>query len=201
MRAWVVLQPSAKNLPRERVADAALHAGEQVRRVLDVASTSDRLRSARMARACALVGVVGACSGGLVASSRAGSVGHSIFSPSARSTVSLSCARARWMRLFTVPSGQPGDRSDLFVAQVLDVPKHQALAKARLELEDGALDDLLDLLARPSSRRAARRATRSRVLLSPMATRSSRAPSSSCSPLWRTRRYLVRFFERFTAIR
>src|SRR6202042_3744675 len=32
---------------------------------------------------------------------------HSIFSPSARSTISLSCARARWMRLLTVPSGSP----------------------------------------------------------------------------------------------
>ena len=34
-----------------------------------------------------------------------GIVRHPIFSPSSRSTISFSMARARWMRLLTVPSG------------------------------------------------------------------------------------------------
>src|SRR5206468_569291 len=34
-------------------------------------------------------------------------VAHPIFSPSSRSTISLSCARARKILLFTVPAGRP----------------------------------------------------------------------------------------------
>src|SRR5258708_32628804 len=36
-----------------------------------------------------------------------GRFAHPIFSPKAFSTMSLSCARARWIRLLTVPSASP----------------------------------------------------------------------------------------------
>ena len=116
------------------------------------AAASERLRSARH-RARRLDGSTSS----LAAVLRAASASVIGSSPRARrSTFSRSCARARWMRLLTVPAGEPGDLLNLFVAQLFHVAQDEALAERRLELLDRAAARCARPACPPSARRAAR---------------------------------------------
>src|SRR5579864_2375165 len=84
-----------EEFPSRARADPALHATENVRRV--AGELVGRERSFHeLAHGFALALLV-----------RFAFIAHVIFSPRAPSTSSFSCARARWMRLLTVPSGRP----------------------------------------------------------------------------------------------
>ncbi len=88
-------------------------------------------------------------------------VAHPIFSPSSRSTISLSWARARKILPLHSTSREPRDLLDLLVAELLDVAQDEAFAEGRVDLEDRVPARSSRPDGPPSPRRGARCARRS----------------------------------------
>ncbi|MCC6648888.1 MAG: VCBS repeat-containing protein [Polyangiaceae bacterium] len=178
-------------LPARAPAQLRLHAAQQI--LLRRGRGHGARASQELAHAVGAGGRVGIVFESLF-------VAHGSFSPRQRSTHAFSCARARNMRLLTVPSGRP------VTSAISSYDRSSTSRRTSTSRKSGSSDAMHRCTTASTScptNASSGRATSDAV--TPRASASERCPSSSvtssCSLWWRRELYLARFFVRLTAMR